>query len=209
MQDFRNLDAWVKAHRLVLAVYSATRALPREEIFGITMQLRRAATAVPMRIAEACGGDAQDMARELRRAAAMTSDLEYLVLLASDFGTIRQTSARKINERGRRSSEDDLRFDQKPLTLIVQCGDAGENFAFEELEARSAAGGDVGDLVGDAGGVDRCDRITAADDRDAVLILGDGARDGVGALGEWSELGDAHGAVPDDGGGVGDLGGEE
>jgi four helix bundle protein len=86
MQDFRNLDAWAKAHRLVLAVYGATRALPREEIFGITMQLRRAATAVPMRIAEACGGEAQEMAKELRKAAAMTSDLEYLVLLAGDLG---------------------------------------------------------------------------------------------------------------------------
>jgi four helix bundle protein len=84
MQDFRNLDAWSKAHRLVLSVYSATRALPREEIFGITMQLRRAATAVPMRIAEACGGEAHEMARELRKAAAMTSDLEYLLLLAGD-----------------------------------------------------------------------------------------------------------------------------
>lgn len=84
MQDFRNLDAWAKAHRLVLSIYNATRSLPREEIFGITMQLRRAATAVPMRIAEACGGEAQDMPKELRKAAAMTSDLEYLVLLAGD-----------------------------------------------------------------------------------------------------------------------------
>ena len=86
MQDFRNLDAWAKAHRLVLSMYNATRALPREEIFGITMQLRRAATAVPMRIAEACGGESHDMSRELRKAAAMTSDLEYLVLLAGDLG---------------------------------------------------------------------------------------------------------------------------
>ena len=84
MQYFRNLDAWAKAHRLVLSIYGATRGLPREEVFGITMQLRRAATAVPMRIAEACGGEAQDTSRELRKAAAMTSDLEYLVLLAGD-----------------------------------------------------------------------------------------------------------------------------
>jgi four helix bundle protein len=84
VQDFKNLDAWSKAHQLVLTVYSATRTLPREEIFGITMQLRRAATAVPMRIAEACGGEVHEMSRELRRAAAMTSDLEYLVLLAGD-----------------------------------------------------------------------------------------------------------------------------
>ena len=43
----------------------------------------------------------------------------------------------------------------------------------------------------------------------AVLVLGDGAGDRVGAVGEGSEFGDAHGAVPEDGGGVGDLCGEE
>ncbi len=55
-------------------------------MFGVTMQLRRTAVAIPTRIAEACGAESVDMPRELRKAAAITSDLEYLVLLAGDLG---------------------------------------------------------------------------------------------------------------------------
>ncbi len=48
------------------------------------------------------------------------------------------------------------------VLLIRQGFDAGELFAFEELEAGSAAGGDVGDLVGDACVVDGSDGVAAA-----------------------------------------------
>ena len=87
MQDFRNLDVWRKAHLLVLAVHKATLKIPKEEVFGITLQLRRASMLIPMRIAEGCGKDgAAEFIADLRRAAAGTSDLEYLVLLAGDLG---------------------------------------------------------------------------------------------------------------------------
>jgi hypothetical protein len=38
MQDFRNLKVWQKAHQLVLEVYRATRAYPKEELFSLTQQ---------------------------------------------------------------------------------------------------------------------------------------------------------------------------
>jgi hypothetical protein len=41
MQSFRNLRVWEKAHRLTLDVYGSTRTFPREEIYGLTSQLRR------------------------------------------------------------------------------------------------------------------------------------------------------------------------
>jgi hypothetical protein len=43
------------------------------------------------------------------------------------------------------------------VLFVVECGDAGEHLAFEKLEACSATGGDMGDLVGDAGVVDGSD----------------------------------------------------
>lgn len=86
MQDFRKLDAWVKAHELVLKIYDVSRALPRDEVFGITMQMRRSALAIPQRIAQACGGEAVNLSSELRKATAMTSDLEYVILVAGDLG---------------------------------------------------------------------------------------------------------------------------
>jgi four helix bundle protein len=55
MQDFHHVEAWKKAHSLVLEIYRETRTLPREEIFGVTMQLRRSAVAIATRIAEGCG----------------------------------------------------------------------------------------------------------------------------------------------------------
>ena len=94
----------------------------------------------------------------------------------------------------------------RPL-LLGEGGDSGEGFALEELEGGTAAGGDVGDAVGDAGFVDRRDGISAADDGGGVVVGGDGFGDGVGAGGEGGELEDAHRAVPDDGFGGEDFAG--
>jgi len=85
MQDFRNVDAWGKAHSLVLHVYKETSSLPREEAFGLTMLLRRSATAIATRIAEGCGREGNvEFAVDLRRAFVSCNELEYLVLLAKD-----------------------------------------------------------------------------------------------------------------------------
>jgi four helix bundle protein len=52
MKDFRDLKVWEKAHALVLACYDATKPFPREEIFGLVSQIRRAASSIPANIAE-------------------------------------------------------------------------------------------------------------------------------------------------------------
>jgi len=46
MEDFKDLRVWAKAHELTLAVYQKTRAFPREEIYGLTSQLRRASASI-------------------------------------------------------------------------------------------------------------------------------------------------------------------
>jgi four helix bundle protein len=51
-KTFEDLIVWQKAHALVLDVYRVTRSFPREEIYGLTSQLRRAAVSVPANIAE-------------------------------------------------------------------------------------------------------------------------------------------------------------
>ncbi|HEV2576242.1 MAG TPA: four helix bundle protein [Acidobacteriaceae bacterium] len=87
MQEFRKLDVWKRAHELVLAVYRASQNLPKEEVFGITIQLRRAATAIPTRIAEGCSRQASsEFVADLRRSVAATNELDYLLLLARDLG---------------------------------------------------------------------------------------------------------------------------
>jgi four helix bundle protein len=85
MQDFRTIDAWKKAHDLVLSLYRQTLSLPKEEAFGITIQLRRSATAIATRIAEGAGRALPvEFATELRRSAASCNELEYLIVLAKD-----------------------------------------------------------------------------------------------------------------------------
>jgi four helix bundle protein len=81
------MEVWEKAHSLVLDVYRETKGFPREELFGITMQLRRSAVAIATRIAEGCGRDGNvDFAVDLRRAKSSFSELEYGILLARDLG---------------------------------------------------------------------------------------------------------------------------
>ena len=51
-RDFKNIKAWQYADDLAVLVYSKTRSFPKEELYGITSQLRRAAVSVPTNIAE-------------------------------------------------------------------------------------------------------------------------------------------------------------
>jgi four helix bundle protein len=57
MKDFRTVKVWEKSHRLVLAIYEATKPFPKNELYGITSQIQRAAVSVPTNIAEGCGKD--------------------------------------------------------------------------------------------------------------------------------------------------------
>ena len=51
-QSYKDLIAWQKAMGLVTEIYRVTQSFPREEIYGLTSQLRRAAVSVPSNIAE-------------------------------------------------------------------------------------------------------------------------------------------------------------
>lgn len=85
MKDFRNLNVWVKAHALTLAVYRATNRFPKEETYGLIGQIRRSCASIPANIAEGCGrsGDGE-LGRFLQIAAGSASELEYHILLAHD-----------------------------------------------------------------------------------------------------------------------------
>ena len=87
MQDFRSLKVWDKAHALTLSIYRATATFPRDEMFGLTSQLRRACASIPGNIAEGCGrGSDADFARFLQVAMGSASETDYHLLLARDLG---------------------------------------------------------------------------------------------------------------------------
>lgn len=85
MQDFRKLNVWQKSHQLTLDVYAATRDFPKDELYGLTSQIRRSAASIPANIAEGCDRDGgADFARFLQITAGSASEVEYHLLLARD-----------------------------------------------------------------------------------------------------------------------------
>lgn len=55
IRTYKDLEVWKEARRLVREVYAISKEFPREELFGLTNQVRRALVSVPSNIAEACG----------------------------------------------------------------------------------------------------------------------------------------------------------
>jgi four helix bundle protein len=90
VKDFRDLTVWQRAHQLTLDVYKATNVFPKEERYGITSQLRRAASSVSANLAEGCGRSASgaDFGRFVQIAMGSASELEYFLLLARDLGLL-------------------------------------------------------------------------------------------------------------------------
>jgi four helix bundle protein len=100
MKDFRELQVWRKAHELTLAVYQITASFPREELYGLRAQLRRAGSSIAANLAEGCGrnGDAE-LARFCSMAMGSASELEYHLLLARDLKLIQPKDYDALNQR--------------------------------------------------------------------------------------------------------------
>ena len=97
MQDFRKLKVWEKAHQLVMSLYEITDSLPKSELFGLTSQIRRAAVSIPTNIAEGCGrGSDPDFRRYLFIALGSASEVEYLLLLATELRFIANIPSTKL-----------------------------------------------------------------------------------------------------------------
>ena len=87
MQPYRNLKVWDKAHTLALAVYGDTAQFPRDELYALTSQMRRAAVSIPNNIAEGCGkGSNLPMRISFQHSMGSATELDYLLLLSRDLG---------------------------------------------------------------------------------------------------------------------------
>jgi len=86
-RSFRDLVVWRKAHEFVLAVYGFTAGFPREETYGLALQMRRAAVSVPANIAEGFRRRGKtDKARYMNIAEASLEESRYYLILAADLG---------------------------------------------------------------------------------------------------------------------------
>ena len=83
MRDYTKIEAWRLADDMTVAVYESTRAFPREELYGLTSQLRRAAYSAPANIAEGSSGDSKrDYLHFLYIARGSLSEAQYFIHLA-------------------------------------------------------------------------------------------------------------------------------
>jgi four helix bundle protein len=86
-RTFQDLLVWRKAHEFVLAVYSFTAAFPKEETYGLVLQMRRAAVSIPANIAEGFRRRGKaDKARYMNIAEASLEESHYYLILSKDLG---------------------------------------------------------------------------------------------------------------------------
>ncbi len=91
MQDYKDLKVWQKAHQFTLQVYNNTHSFPKEEVYGLTNQMRRAAYSIPANIAEGCGKNSKnDFANFLNIALGSANESEYFLMLAKDLLYMKQ-----------------------------------------------------------------------------------------------------------------------
>jgi four helix bundle protein len=86
-RSFTDLIVWQKAHQFVLAVYAFTADFPKQELYGLSAQMRRAAVSIPANIAEGFRRRGRpDKARFMNIAEGSIEESRYYLILAQDLG---------------------------------------------------------------------------------------------------------------------------
>ena len=81
MQNYKNLNVWVKSHEITLKIYGLTKGFPKEEIYSLTSQIKRCSSSIPANIAEGCGKNSnKDLGRFLNIALGSANETEYFLL---------------------------------------------------------------------------------------------------------------------------------
>jgi four helix bundle protein len=112
LKDFKELKVWHKAYDLALSIYEASRSFPREEMYGLTSQLLRAAVSIGANIAEGCGRRSDgELIRFLQIARGSSSEVGHHLLLARDLKFLQAAKHQDIEKR--------LQEVQRMLTSLV------------------------------------------------------------------------------------------
>jgi four helix bundle protein len=95
--NYRDLETWQKAMDMVQEVYEATRDFPKEEIYGLRSQIRRAEVSIPSNIAEGQGRESvKDFLRHLSMAYGSLCEAETQIVIAGRLGYIKENASEKI-----------------------------------------------------------------------------------------------------------------
>lgn len=154
MRDHRNLRAFQLADELVLEVYRATKAFPKDEMFGLTSQLRRAAVSIASNIVEGCARQSQaDFVRFLDMAFASTREVEFQLSIAARLEYLSAELATSMNDKVVETSKvtygllkslrADSRFSFRLRTtdyLLLQCSRQESNLIYDLRKVACVSG---------------------------------------------------------------------
>jgi four helix bundle protein len=85
MRDFKKYDVWQISHSFTLEIYKITKNFPKEEIYSLTSQIRRASSSIPTNISEGCGRNSdKEFNQFLNIALGSACETEYLLILSKD-----------------------------------------------------------------------------------------------------------------------------
>lgn len=97
MRNFQSLSIWQRSHLLALETYLITKKFPKEELFGLSSQMRRSASSVPTNIAEGCGHQSNaQLSKFLHIALGSISELHYQFILCKDLHYISEPLFNKL-----------------------------------------------------------------------------------------------------------------
>ena len=104
MRDYTKIEAWKLADDLTVAIYERTRLFPKEEIYGLTSQLRRASYSVPANIVEGSSRQSQrDYLHFLYIARGSLSETQYFIHLAHRLGYLSSDEAEALRSQTKRT----------------------------------------------------------------------------------------------------------
>jgi four helix bundle protein len=99
LKNLKELKVWQKAYQLCLEIYGATRRFPKEEIYGLTSQIRRSAVSIPSNIAE--GYERKTVGEYIQSlyiAYGSNCELETQILLSGDLGFVERGDLLKLQK---------------------------------------------------------------------------------------------------------------
>ena len=99
MHNYKELKVWQKARELVKFIYQLTQKFPKEEIYALTSQIRRAVISIPSNIAEGAGHTSKkEFSRYLGIAYASSCELDTQLILSYDLNLINQDELNNSND---------------------------------------------------------------------------------------------------------------
>ncbi|WP_010522997.1 four helix bundle protein [Aquimarina agarivorans] len=98
MRDYKKYNVWEQSHKLTLDVYRVTKKFPKEEVYGLTSQLRRAMLSVPTNISEGAGRHSdKEFANFLNIASGSAAESNYLLEVSKDLNYITKEEFEKLD----------------------------------------------------------------------------------------------------------------